>query len=193
MKLQGLFVQAYQSYLFNRFLSERVKAGLPLNRAEVGDFVVGVERSGLPMVNMAKPVTVESQTKVNEALTAGKMRLALPIVGFKQKLSDGAMGELEQRVLLRGKRKHGWLPCHIELEIGRQRRLTDSVNASERLQTDKRHKKRRRLGGFFRVYAFSRLLRNGSASGNYETPKPHSCRLLDGLAKADKAVLVILF
>ncbi len=99
MKLQGLFVQAYQSYLFNRFLSERVKAGLPLNRAEVGDFVVGVERSGLPMVNMAKPVTAESQAKVNEALAAGKMRLALPIVGFKQKLSDGAMGELEQRVL----------------------------------------------------------------------------------------------
>ena len=51
------------------------------------------------MVNMAKPVTAESQTKVNEALAAGKMRLALPIVGFKQKLSDGAMGELEQRVL----------------------------------------------------------------------------------------------
>jgi tRNA pseudouridine13 synthase len=99
MKLQALFVQAYQSYLFNRFLSERVKAGLPLNHAEVGDFVVGVERSGLPMVNMAKPVTVDSRSKMDDALAAGKMRLALPIVGFKQKLSDGKMGELEQRVL----------------------------------------------------------------------------------------------
>jgi tRNA pseudouridine13 synthase len=98
-KLQALFVQAYQSYLFNRFLSERVKAGLPLNRAEVGDFVVGVERSGLPMVNVAKPVTADSQAKTNEALAAGKMRLALPIAGFKQKLSDGEMGKLEQRVL----------------------------------------------------------------------------------------------
>jgi tRNA pseudouridine13 synthase len=99
MKLQALFVQAYQSYLFNRFLSERIKAGLLLNHAEVGDFVVGVERSGLPMVNMAKPVTADSQSKMDEALAAGKMRLALPIVGFKQKLSDGKMGELEQRVL----------------------------------------------------------------------------------------------
>ncbi len=98
-KLQGLFVQAYQSYLFNRFLSERVKAGLPLNRAEVGDFVVGVERSGLPMVNVAKTVTADSQAKVNEALAVGKMRLALPIAGFKQKLSDGEMGKVEQRVL----------------------------------------------------------------------------------------------
>ena len=99
VKLQGLFVQAYQSFLFNRFLSERVKAGLPLNRVEVGDFVVSVERTGLPMVNMSQTVTAQNQTKANEALAAGKMRLALPVVGFKQKLSGGVMGELEQRVL----------------------------------------------------------------------------------------------
>jgi tRNA pseudouridine13 synthase len=99
LKLQLLFVQAYQSYLFNRFLSERIKAGLPLNKVEVGDFVVGVERTGLPMVNMPQTVTVQNQTKTNDAIAAGKVRLALPIVGFKQKLSSGIMGELEQRVL----------------------------------------------------------------------------------------------
>jgi len=99
LKLQALFVQAYQSYLFNRFLSERIKAGLPLNRAEIGDFIVGVERTGLPMVNMSQTVTAQNQTKTNEALATGKMRLALPIIGFKQKTSGGIMGELEQRVL----------------------------------------------------------------------------------------------
>ncbi len=46
LKLQELFVQAHQSYLFNRFLSERLAQGYALNRAEVGDWVVGVERSG---------------------------------------------------------------------------------------------------------------------------------------------------
>lgn len=99
LKLQVLFVQAYQSYLFNRFLSERIKSGLPINKAEVGDFIVGVERTGLPMVNMSQIVTAQNQTKANEAIATGKMRLALPIVGFKQKLSSGIMGELEQRVL----------------------------------------------------------------------------------------------
>ena len=99
LKLQALFVQAYQSYLFNRFLSERVKADLPLNKVEIGDFVVGVERTGLPMVNMPQIVTIQNQAKTNEALATGKMRLALPIIGFKQKLSGGFMGELEQRVL----------------------------------------------------------------------------------------------
>jgi len=98
-KLQALFVQAYQSYLFNRFLSERIKAGLPLAAALIGDFVVGVERSGLPMVNMPKIATFESLAKTNEAVASGRLRVALPLAGFKQKLSGGVMGELEQAVL----------------------------------------------------------------------------------------------
>ncbi len=98
-KLQELFVQAHQSFLFNRFLSERVKQGYFLNKAEVGDYVVGVERSGLPVTKMAKIVTAEILEEVNERLKAGKMRVALPIVGVKQKLSQGFMGQIEKEVL----------------------------------------------------------------------------------------------
>ena len=99
VKLQELFVQANQSYLFNRFLSERIKQGVPLNKAEVGDFVVGVERSGLPLMSTAKVVTEETLAAVNVQIAAGKMRVALPIIGVKQKLSLGAMGEIEREVL----------------------------------------------------------------------------------------------
>jgi len=99
VKLQELFVQAHQSYLFNRFLSERLKSGYSLNRAEVGDFVVAVERSGLPMNSMAKNVTEETLANVNEQIKAGKIRVALPIVGVRQKLSQGAMGQIEKEVL----------------------------------------------------------------------------------------------
>ncbi len=99
VKLQELFVQAHQSYLFNRFLSERVKHGYSLNKAEVGDYVVGVERSGLPFTSMSKIVTVETVAEVNEQIKAGKMRVALPIVGVKQKLSQGVMGQMEKEVL----------------------------------------------------------------------------------------------
>ncbi len=98
-KLQELFVQAHQSFLFNRFLSERVKQGYFLNKAEVGDYVVGVERSGLPVTKMAKIVTSEILEEVNERLKAGKIRVALPIVGVKQKLSQGFMGQIEKEVL----------------------------------------------------------------------------------------------
>jgi tRNA pseudouridine13 synthase len=98
-KLQALFVQAHQSYLFNRFISERVKAGLPLGQATVGDFVVGVERSGLPLTTVMKVATSENISEINSQVKAGKLRVALPVVGFKQKLSQGAMGQVEKEVL----------------------------------------------------------------------------------------------
>jgi tRNA pseudouridine13 synthase len=99
VKLQALFVQACQSYLFNRFLSERIKNGFSLNKAEVGDYVVNVERSGLPMVNVAKVVGAEAVTEVNELVKAGRMRVALPLIGIKQKPSHGAMGQIERQIL----------------------------------------------------------------------------------------------
>ncbi len=99
VKLQELFVQAHQSYLFNRFLSERVKRGLSLNKVEVGDFVVGVERSSLPMTNMFKITTAETMAEINKQIKAGKLRIALPLVGARQKLSEGVMGEIEKDVL----------------------------------------------------------------------------------------------
>ena len=96
VKLQELFVQAHQSYLFNRFLSERIKQGYYLNKAEVGDCVVGIERSGLPLTTMAKNVTAENLASINEQIKAGKLRISLPIIGVKQKLSQGVMGQIEK-------------------------------------------------------------------------------------------------
>jgi tRNA pseudouridine13 synthase len=99
IKLQALFVQAHQSYLFNRFLSERVKYDLPLNEVLVGDYVVGVERSGLPLTSVAKVATAENLSEVNNQVKVGRLRLALPIFGVKQKLSGGIMGKIENEVL----------------------------------------------------------------------------------------------
>lgn len=99
LKLQALFVQAHQSYLFNRFLSERLKHDLPLNGAVEGDFVVAVERSGLPLTSVAKVAKTEKLTEINSQIAAGKLRVALPIVGAKQKLSGDVMGEIEAKVL----------------------------------------------------------------------------------------------
>jgi tRNA pseudouridine13 synthase len=99
IKLQLLFVQAWQSYLFNRFLSSRIRAGIPLGQAQVGDFVVNVERTGLPMIRTGKLVEAGNVAEVNGQIDARRMRVALPIFGAKQKLSEGTMGELERLVL----------------------------------------------------------------------------------------------
>ena len=98
-KLQMLFVQAYQSYLFNRFLSERLANGFSLNSAEVGDYVVSVERSGLPMNKTGKLAEASSLAEINESIKTGRVRVALPLVGFGQRLSEGEMGRIESRIL----------------------------------------------------------------------------------------------
>lgn len=98
-KLRMLFPQAYQSCLFNKFLSKRITMGLPLNRAEAGDYVVNVERSGLPMLTMYRTVSPQSSSEINSAIAAGKMRLAFPLVGLKQHMSRGVQGEIEKQIL----------------------------------------------------------------------------------------------
>lgn len=99
IKLRELFSQAYQAYLFNRFLSERIKDGLPLDTAEVGDYVVNVERSGLPMPKMHKISSAETVTEINKSIHVGKMRFAIPLIGFKQLPSQGIQGETERKIL----------------------------------------------------------------------------------------------
>jgi tRNA pseudouridine13 synthase len=99
IKLRELFPQAYQAYLFNKFLSKRIENGFPLNRAEVGDYTVSVERSGLPTPMVHKLVNSGIIKEVNYAIKTGKMRLAIPLVGFKQHPSRGVQGEIEEQVL----------------------------------------------------------------------------------------------
>ncbi|MGB9671674.1 MAG: tRNA pseudouridine(13) synthase TruD [Candidatus Bathyarchaeales archaeon] len=97
--LLRLFIQAYQAYLFNKILSERIKSGLALNSAYVGDYVVNVERNGLPMLNMRRVVDAKTLAAVNESLKRGRLRLALPLIGFKQQPSRGVQGEIEKKIL----------------------------------------------------------------------------------------------
>jgi len=98
-KLLELFIQAYQSYLFNRFLSSRIKDGLPLNAAEVGDYVVNVEKSGVSLPKMYRTASSETLEEINHAVRKGKMRVAIPLVGFRQHTSQGVQGEIESRIL----------------------------------------------------------------------------------------------
>ena len=98
-KLRRLFPQACQAYLFNEFLSKRIEKGLPLNRAEVGDYVINVERSGLPMLRMCRIASTDAWGEINKAIQTGKMQLAIPLVGFKQHPSKGVQGEIEKQIL----------------------------------------------------------------------------------------------
>jgi tRNA pseudouridine13 synthase len=99
LRLLELFTEAYQSYLFNELVSRRLMQGLSLTRAETGDHVVSVERSGLPMLTMPKMVTSESILETNSVIQAGRMRLAFPLLGYRHKHSTGVNEEIEKQIL----------------------------------------------------------------------------------------------
>lgn len=98
-KLRVLFPQAYQAYLFNKILSRRIKRGLPLNRAVVGDYVVEVEPTGQPNPLKYQIASQGSIAEINEAMKTGKASLAIPLIGFKQAFSQGLQGEIEKAIL----------------------------------------------------------------------------------------------
>jgi len=97
-KLRRLFVQAYQSFLFNKFLSQRLKREVGFNEAQVGDYVVHLDRHGLP-TNEFEQATVQSLSSVKKALKEGKMQVAVPLIGFKQHPSEGVQGEIEKKII----------------------------------------------------------------------------------------------
>jgi tRNA pseudouridine13 synthase len=96
--LRVLFIQAYQSYLFNRFLSERMKHGLSLAEAYQGDYVVGSDENGLPS-NSFRKTGSDEVSEVNEAISKKEVAVALPLVGYDQGVSDGAQGQIEKDIL----------------------------------------------------------------------------------------------
>ncbi|HML04127.1 MAG TPA: tRNA pseudouridine(13) synthase TruD [Candidatus Bathyarchaeia archaeon] len=98
LRLRKLFVQAFQSYLFNRFLSERISQGIQLKEARIGDFVVPLDENGLPQKN-DDTVTQNLLSKINKTIEERKACVAIPLVGFKQPLSKGLQGEIEQKIL----------------------------------------------------------------------------------------------
>ena len=53
----------------------------------------------MPLLTMHKIAGVEALTEINKAIEAGKMRLAIPLVGFKQHASLGVQGDIEKQIL----------------------------------------------------------------------------------------------
>ena len=75
--LQMMFVHAYQSYIFNLILSERMRRGIPLNAPIVGDVVLPADKDGNPDHDKQVPVTnvnldlVERQVRDRRAFVSG--------------------------------------------------------------------------------------------------------------------------
>jgi tRNA pseudouridine13 synthase len=96
--LKRLFVHAYQSLLFNRILSKRMRSGLPLDRAVEGD-VVCFSKGGLPDVDKLQAVDASNREAVNRLAERGRAFVTLPLFGYMSEFAEAAPGEIERSVL----------------------------------------------------------------------------------------------
>jgi tRNA pseudouridine13 synthase len=96
--LQMMFVHAYQSFLFNRMLSERIRRGLPLREAIVGDVILPADADGLPDHDKYVPVTTANIDMVQRKVKAGRAFVSAVLLGQDSVFSEGEVGEIERAV-----------------------------------------------------------------------------------------------
>ncbi|NLV11536.1 tRNA pseudouridine(13) synthase TruD [Halomicrobium mukohataei] len=102
--LQTLFVNAAQSSLFNRILSERLDRGLPFDRPVAGDVVCFADGDApadlpLPDTDRTQRVTAERVDTVERHCERGRAFVTAPLLGTETELAEGEPGEIERAVL----------------------------------------------------------------------------------------------
>ncbi|SIQ70919.1 tRNA pseudouridine13 synthase [Haladaptatus litoreus] len=100
--LQRLLVNAAQSYIFNRILSERLERGLPFDKPVAGDVVCFAEEVDgllLPDMNREQQVTEKRVKTIERHCKRGRAFVTAPLVGTETELAEGEQGEIEREVL----------------------------------------------------------------------------------------------
>ncbi|RLE88040.1 MAG: tRNA pseudouridine(13) synthase TruD, partial [Thermoprotei archaeon] len=92
-----LFVQSYQSYIFNRILSLRLLRGISLRYPEEGDRVSLISRRG--ELRGAIVITSVNRKTFLKLINEGRATLVLPLIGYGYTPSGGLQGDIEREVL----------------------------------------------------------------------------------------------
>lgn len=93
-ELRMLFIHAYQSLLFNRWVSARWAAGISLTVPEAGDHLLRLARDGTVPGNEPIPVYDDNLPECRELARRGRAQVAGPLVGFETPMLPGPAGEL---------------------------------------------------------------------------------------------------
>ncbi len=94
-----MFVHAYQSFLFNRILSERIRAGMSIRDPEPGDLILPLTKTNVPDHDTPIPVALDNLEKVTRATREGKAYVSGLIYGTHSQFAEGRMGEIERRII----------------------------------------------------------------------------------------------
>jgi len=94
-----MFVHAYQSYLFNRTLSERIRIGMSIREPEVGDLVLPLSKTSVPDHDTPIEVKEDNLPKATRQALEGKAFVSGLIYGTESTFAMGRMGEIERKVI----------------------------------------------------------------------------------------------
>ncbi len=94
--LLKMFVHAYQSFLFNRILSERMRRGIPIHEPVAGDLVLPADKRGLPDRERTIDVTCDNVERVARRCREGKAWVSAVLFGSESEFAGGEPGQIEQ-------------------------------------------------------------------------------------------------
>jgi tRNA pseudouridine13 synthase len=97
--LLSMFVHAYQSYLFNQVLTERIRRGIPPETPVEGDLVIPVDADGVPDHHYTVLVKPNNLARVERKVRERRAFVSGVIPGSECPLAEGPMGEVERDVL----------------------------------------------------------------------------------------------
>jgi tRNA pseudouridine13 synthase len=97
-RIQTLIVHSYQSYLFNRLLSMRMKQNLPIEKPIVGDFVMRLDRAHAGRDSWSY-VTEKNLESTLEGCKSGLFGLVCPIPGYSTKTPSSAQIDILMDIL----------------------------------------------------------------------------------------------
>lgn len=97
--LSLMFVHAYQSYIFNRVLSERIAKLENPSEPQIGDVFLKVD--SLFNADKSNEITVNrlNIAKIGEMASRDELRPSIPLVGYETETSGGLQGDIESAIL----------------------------------------------------------------------------------------------
>jgi tRNA pseudouridine13 synthase len=94
-----MFVHAYQSALFNRILSRRIRAGIPLSEPVEGDVVLPADGLGRPDHDHHILVEAHNLERVRQKVRSGKAHVSGVLFGSESAFASGPMGDIEREII----------------------------------------------------------------------------------------------
>jgi len=98
-ELRLLFVHAFQALLFNRWLSRRFAAGLPMGQPIAGDRLLRLGRDGTVRSQEGIPVAEDNLVECTDLVRRRGALVAGPLVGYETPVPEGPAGAILEELL----------------------------------------------------------------------------------------------